>query len=316
MSGWTNLPAPVAGPCRSWSCGHSVPGRPGTRRLEEALRAGKRQAAPFRKGPPKPKPQQRPQCAGRAEYPALRPPAPAPARASYAVLRRPPAGRLPPLPGTCGRVQRRRAVPDRNPAAAGRAAIPGPHRPLPQFWLAAASRARHPCTDLRRLGQRQEQIGPDARAAASAVSTQMGLSHGKVATVFDALFGIDLTRGASAQINLRAAARLEPDPRILDGVRASERIAAARPAGSAASRPGAARGSGDRVTAYAVDRRRSGRRVGGSDRPGLGRPAVPRRLRLLRPLRGGAASAMHRAHPAAGAGDVGEAGRAIPSRGK
>src|SRR5262249_36301433 len=57
--------------------------------------------------------------------------------------------------------------------------------------------------------------------------TQAGLSHGKAAAVFDALFGVDLTRGASAQINLRAATRLEPDYQlILDEVRGSEQIAA------------------------------------------------------------------------------------------
>ncbi len=51
--------------------------------------------------------------------------------------------------------------------------------------------------------------------------------RGKVAAVFDALVGIDLTRGASAQIDLRTAARLEPDYHlVLDEVRTSEPIAA------------------------------------------------------------------------------------------
>ena len=45
--------------------------------------------------------------------------------------------------------------------------------------------------------------------------------------VFDALFGIDLTRGASAQIGLRAATRLEPDYQLLlDDLRTSQQIAA------------------------------------------------------------------------------------------
>jgi len=77
------------------------------------------------------------------------------------------------------------------------------------------------------LGAAASQIGPDAQAAATILHTQAGLSHGKVASVFDALFGIKLTRGASAQINLRTATKLEPDYQlILDEVRDSEQIAA------------------------------------------------------------------------------------------
>jgi transposase len=76
------------------------------------------------------------------------------------------------------------------------------------------------------LGAAASQIGPDAQAAIAILHTQTGLSHGKVISVFDTLFGIKLTRGASAQINLRAAERLEPDYRlILDTVRRSEQIA-------------------------------------------------------------------------------------------
>jgi hypothetical protein len=48
-----------------------------------------------------------------------------------------------------------------------------------------------------------------------------------VAAVFDARFGITLTRGTGAQIHFRAAARLEPDHRLnLDDVRESQQIAA------------------------------------------------------------------------------------------
>lgn len=55
----------------------------------------------------------------------------------------------------------------------------------------------------------------------------MALSHGKVASVFKTLFGIALTRGAGARIDLRAAAHPEPDCQLTLGeVRASEQIAA------------------------------------------------------------------------------------------
>jgi transposase len=60
------------------------------------------------------------------------------------------------------------------------------------------------------LGAAASQIGPDAQAAVVALNKTFGLSHIKVAAVFRALFGMTLTRGASAQIVLRAADRLGP----------------------------------------------------------------------------------------------------------
>src|SRR5262249_57139600 len=69
---------------------------------------------------------------------------------------------------------------------------------------------RHPLQTSDALGAAASQIGPDAQAAVALLNKTFGLSHIKVATVFQALFGITLTRGASAQIVLRAADRLGP----------------------------------------------------------------------------------------------------------
>jgi transposase len=87
----------------------------------------------------------------------------------------------------------------------------------------------------------------------------MGLSHGKVASVFRTLFGITLTRGASAQIDLRAATRLEPDYQLILGdVRASEQIAADETGWRIGGHPAWLHAwVGDRATAYAIDPRRS-----------------------------------------------------------
>jgi transposase len=60
------------------------------------------------------------------------------------------------------------------------------------------------------VGAAASQVGPDAQAAVVLLNKHAGLSHVKVSRVFDALFGIALTRGACAQIVLRAGRRLLP----------------------------------------------------------------------------------------------------------
>jgi transposase len=60
------------------------------------------------------------------------------------------------------------------------------------------------------LGAAASQIGPDAQAAVVTLNKTFGLSHIKVAAVFQTLLGINLTRGASVGIVLRVADRLEP----------------------------------------------------------------------------------------------------------
>jgi transposase len=60
------------------------------------------------------------------------------------------------------------------------------------------------------LGAAAAQLGPDAQAAVVELNKQAGLSHGKVSRCLENLFGIDLSRGGSAQVVLRAARRSEP----------------------------------------------------------------------------------------------------------
>jgi transposase len=87
----------------------------------------------------------------------------------------------------------------------------------------------------------------------------MGLSHGKVASVFRALFGIKLTRGASVPIGLRAATRLAPDYQlVLDEVRSSEQIAADETGWRIGGHPAWLHvWVSDRATAYGIDPQRS-----------------------------------------------------------
>jgi transposase len=121
------------------------------------------------------------------------------------------------------------------------------------------TQGRHPLQTSDALGAAASQIGPDAQAAAALLHTQAGLSHGKVVAVFDALFGIRLTRGASAQINGRAGIRSEPEYRqLLASVRTSKQLAV----DETGWRVGGHNAwlhvwVGDRATGYAIDSQRS-----------------------------------------------------------
>jgi transposase len=242
-----------------------------TRRLDDALRAGKRQAAPFRKGPPKPAPKPPGRKSGDAHGTHGHRPPPPPERVAE-----------------CHEAH----LPDACPHCGGRLVETGtaeqfqteiPRQPLVRKFrvhigqcasCGQRAQGRHPLQTSDALGAAASQIGPDAQAAATLLHTRAGLSHGKVSAVFDALFGIDLTRGASAQINLRAATRLEPDYQlILEDVRGSERIAADETGWRVGGHPAWLHvWVADRATAYAIDPKRSAavlERVIGADWPGV-----------------------------------------------
>jgi transposase len=227
-----------------------------TRRLEDALRAGKRQAAPFRKGPPKAQPKTPGRKSGDAHGPhGHRPP--------------PPAEQI----NECHDVP----LPDACPHCRGRLVETGiaeqfqtdiPRRPIVRkfrihvghcYQCGRRVQGRHPLQTSDALGAAASQIGPDAQAAVTLLHTQAGLSHGKVATVLDRLFGISLTRGASAQIGLRAAARLEPDYQaILEELPHSAQIAADETGWRIGGQPAWLHvWVGDRATCYGIDPQRS-----------------------------------------------------------
>jgi transposase len=174
--------------------------------LEQARRQGKRQAAPFAKGPPKAQPKTPGRKPGAAHGRHGHRLAPPPEQVDE-VLEAP----LPAACPHCGaaveatevRQQYQTEIPRR------------PH--IRQFNVhigcccgcGGRLQGRHPLQTSDALGAAAAQVGPDAQAAVVLLNKTAGLSHVKVAFVFEALFGIRLTRGASAQIVLRAAARLE-----------------------------------------------------------------------------------------------------------
>jgi transposase len=151
--------------------------------LQEALRAGKRQSAPFSKGPPKAEPKQ----------PGRKP------GAAYGTKTRPT------LPPHIDEVHRA-ALPDACPACGG-AVSPAhearqyqaevPRRPVYRRFDVEVGRCpgcgqrvqgRHPLQTSDALGAAARQLGPDAQAAVVHLNKRAGLSHGKVKDVFKTLF--------------------------------------------------------------------------------------------------------------------------------
>jgi transposase len=175
--------------------------------LDAARRAGKRQAAPFAKGPPKAHPKRPGRKPGPAHGRHGHRPAPPPDRIDETLDAPLPTA----CPGCGGSIR------ETDVATQFQAEIP--RRPIiRQFNVhigccrACGKRiqGRHPLQTSDALGACASQIGPDGQAAIAVLNKTFGLSHAKVASVFEALFGIKLTRGASAQITLRTADRLGP----------------------------------------------------------------------------------------------------------
>jgi transposase len=227
-----------------------------TRLLDEARRAGKRQAAPFRKGPPKPNPKTPGRKAGDAHGRHGHRPPPA-AQQIDEVLE----ATLPDSCPCCGGPVVETTVTQQFQTEIPRTPL---HR---QFTIHVGQcqqcgqrvQGRHPLQTSDALGAAASQIGPDAQAAVATLNKQAGLSHGKVAACLEALFGIELSRGASAQITVRAGERLEPVyEEIRQATRAADTIVADETGWRVGGQPAWLHvWVTDQATCYAVDRRRS-----------------------------------------------------------
>jgi transposase len=175
------------------------------RLLDEQRRAGKRQAAPFTKGPPKPEP----------KIPGRKP------GKDYGIKahRKPPEqidevheASLPEQCPDCGGDVEERHIDQQYQVEIPRRPI---HR---QFNIHVGCcqkcrrrvQGRHPLQTSDALGAAAAQLGPDAQAAVVEFNKQAGMSHGKISRVFQTLFGIRLSRGGSTHVVLRAARRCEP----------------------------------------------------------------------------------------------------------
>jgi transposase len=172
--------------------------------LAAATRAGKRQAAPFSKGPPKANPKK----AGRkpGENYGTQACRDIPTRIDEVLEA--------PLPDQCdcgGTI-----VPD---TIEHQYQTEIPRQPIHrQFNIHVGHckccgqrvQGRHRLQTSDALGCCASQLGPDAQAAIVHLNKDAGLSQGKISTLFRTLFGIDLTRGGACQSMLRTAGRCLP----------------------------------------------------------------------------------------------------------
>jgi transposase len=121
-------------------------------------------------------------------------------------------------------------------------------------------RGRHPLQTSDATGAAQSQLGAEAQAAIVYLNKRAGMSHGKIADTFDKFFGITLTRGACAQVVVRAGQILQPvyeqiKERIID----SEHLTPDETGWRIGGRPAWLHGwvGDDGATLYAIDPQRS-----------------------------------------------------------
>jgi transposase len=176
-------------------------------RLEAAERTAKRQAAPFSRGMPNPNPKRPGRKPGDQHGAHSHRPPPPPAQVDECHDA--------PLPGRCSDcgdviveshvdVQYQTEIP-RTPIIRQIDIHCGNCR-----GCGKAYRGRHPFQTSDATGAAQSQLGPDAQAAIVDLNKRAGMSYGKIASTFDKFFGIRVSRGACAQIVLRAGRRLQP----------------------------------------------------------------------------------------------------------
>jgi transposase len=175
--------------------------------LEALQRANKRQAAPFSKAPPKQHPKTPGRKSGRQHGKHGHRPAPPPEQIDEKLEA--------PLPDACpecgGKVQETHVDQQYQTEI--------PRKPITrQFNIHCGIcsccgepvQGRHPLQTSDATGAAASQLGPDTQAAIVYLNKHAGLSHGKIRHALQTLFGIRISRGASAQVVLRAGQRLQP----------------------------------------------------------------------------------------------------------
>jgi len=121
-------------------------------------------------------------------------------------------------------------------------------------------RGRHPLQTSAATGAAQSQLGADAQAAVAYLNKRAGMSCGKIVDTFDKFFGISLTRGACAQIVLRAARKLQSvHEQIKEHIQSSQHLTPDETGWRIGGHPAWLHAwvGDDGATLYAIDPRRS-----------------------------------------------------------
>lgn len=175
-------------------------------KLEEAIRARKRQAAPFSKGPPVQNPRKPGRKSGAAYGVHAHRPAPEQVDEVIAV----------PLPERCGGCGSRRIKRLHQTMEQFQEEIP--RKPIRRRFdvqlgecqdCGKCVHGRHPLQTSEATGAAAVQLGADAQALTSLMKNKLGVSYGDIETAFEDFFGIKLTRGGAAHIVLRVADRVK-----------------------------------------------------------------------------------------------------------
>ncbi len=176
-------------------------------RLSETHRAGKRQAAPFSKGPPKTNPKRPGRKPGKDYGVKARRPIPDHFDESYEAL----------LESNCPHCSSQ-DLEETGVAEQYEEDIP-PVRPRVRRFRIHVGRCldcgkrvqgRHPLQTSDAIGAACVHLGPRAKALAADLNKHIGTSFGKVRTIFRVAFGLSVTRGGLSQALDRVASALVP----------------------------------------------------------------------------------------------------------
>lgn len=230
-------------------------------RLDASERSGKRQAAPFSKGEPKPDPKTPGRKSGAAHGRHGHRPIPKPEDIDETYEA--------PLPDQCpgcgGEVAEDRVDEQYQTEI--------PRKPIVRKFnihcghcegCGQQLRGHHDLQTSDATGAAQSQLGPDAQAAIVYLNKHAGLSHGKISATFEQMFGIAVSRGACAQVVLRAGRKLKPAyHEIEDHIRDSDYLTPDETGWRVGGHPVWLHGwaGDDGATLFAIDPRRSADRL-------------------------------------------------------
>jgi len=182
--------------------------------LEQAQRTGKRQAAPFSKGTPKPDPKTPGRKAGEQYGPKAH--RPLPEQMPDEIIDVP----LPRACPDCGGLAEEDHIEQQFQ-------VEIPRQPVVRRFDLHVGRCRrcgrhlrpqHPLQTSEATGAAASQLGPDLQALIALMKNKYGFSYGDIQGLLDEAFGISISRGGAAQVVLRVAARHEPAYKAIEQI--------------------------------------------------------------------------------------------------